>query len=331
MLPDGQDVALQIQTESSTDDDTAELTGTLSLTGFLASDFNIVYIVDDSGSTSLFARDANGQLIDLNNDGSSDSIFEGEVAAITELNEQLVANGLGNADGGLIQFGTTARTVVTTQLGADQNNNGQLDVVEEFLSPSDGLTNFEDALREGIDFFENQSDVDTATNIVYFLSDGEPTTGGEFTDEVATLQDPGGIDAIINAIGVGSGTNQTTLDEIDNTGGSQIITDLSQLVAGVSSSSLDIDDILSVDISVNGVLQQTLDSSAFTDTPTGPQFGPVTLTGLDPTMVNDVDIEATLQTNDGSTFDLIISTDIIGTASSSTGMVASSSATDAII
>jgi hypothetical protein len=106
---------------------------------------------------------------------------------------------------------------------------------------------------------------------------------------------------------------------VDNTGGSEVFTDLSQLAAGLSGSSLDADDIVSVDISVNGVVQQTLDGSAFTETPTGLQFGPLQLTGLDPDAVNDIDIDidAVITADDGSTFDLTLTTEILGAGSPS--------------
>ncbi|MEO1016276.1 MAG: vWA domain-containing protein [Pseudomonadota bacterium] len=316
-LPDGQDVAVSITTETTTGDDVAELTGSLSLTGFLASDFNIAYIMDTSGSTGAIATDGQFNAIDLNGDGFPDSVFEAEQAAFAELNDQLEAAGLGGANLGVIPFASLASLDTTTKIGSDADGNGFADGVDAINNPSSvgGGTNFEPPLQEAINFFNAQDDVDTATNVVYFLSDGFASTFS-LDDELDTLTDPNGIDAIINAIGATSGADEVALDVIDNTGTSQIVTDLSQLAAGLSASSLDINDIVSVDISVNGAVQQSLDSSAFTDTPTGPQFGPVTLTGLDPKAVNTVDIEAELQTADGSIFELNLMTEIIGVDSS---------------
>lgn len=325
-LPDGQTVALGIRTESTTSDDVAELSGVLSLTGFLASSFNIAVVNDASGSTSALARDGAGQTIDLDGDGRADTVFQAQVAAFNELAGQIGAAGLGNADLGVISFGSGASLDLETRIGDVAGIDAAL------RAPgSGGATNFTAALQTAINFFNGQPDVDTASNIVYFLSDGQPNTGGSFAPNVATLTDPNGIDALVNAFGAGTGATKATLDQVDNTGGAQIFTDLSQLVAGLSGSSLAIDDILSVEISVNGIVQQTLDNAAFTNTPTGLQFGPVLLTGLDPAAVNTVDIAAVLETDDGSLFDLVVQTDIVGTAAPATSDASASMSLDMLI
>jgi hypothetical protein len=97
ILPDGQEVALRITTELTTDDDTAELSGVISLTGFLASNVNIAFVNDASGSTFVPARDADNNFIDLDGDGFADSVFEVQVAAFLELARQITAAGLGDA------------------------------------------------------------------------------------------------------------------------------------------------------------------------------------------------------------------------------------------
>jgi hypothetical protein len=308
-LPDGQEVALQVTTETATDDDEADLSGIISLTGFLASGFNVAFVNDASDSTTLPATDADGDPIDVDGDGTDDTIFTADVAAFNELADQLASDGVGTADLGVISFGTSATlddtTTVSDAAGLDATLNDP---------GSGGGTDYAAALQAAIDFFNAQPDVDAATNVVYFLSDGLPNFDN-FDDEFAALTDAAGIDALVNAFGAGSGVDQATLDRVDNTGGSEVFTDLSQLVAGLSGSSLDPDDIVSVDISVNGVVQQTLDGSAFTETPTGLRFGPVVLTGLDPNSVNDVD--AVITTDDGSMFDLALTTQIPGAGSSS--------------
>jgi hypothetical protein len=309
-LPDGQEVGLEITTEAATDDDVADLSGVIALTGFLASEFNIAFVNDASGSTSAPARDADGNPIDLDGDGVSDTIFAADVAALNELANQLADDGLGGADLGVISFGSGATLDATTTASDAAGIDTALN------SPgSGGSTNYEAALQAAIGFFSAQPDVGTATNVVYFLSDGFPNSF-TFDDEFAALTDDAGIDALVNAFGAGSGVSPATLDLVDNTGGSEVFTDLSQLAAGLSGSSLDAEDIVSVDISVNGFVQQTLDGSAFTETPTGLQFGPVQLTGLDPSAVNDIDLDAVITADDGSTFDLTLTTQILGAGSS---------------
>ncbi|MCB1971947.1 MAG: DUF4114 domain-containing protein [Geminicoccaceae bacterium] len=318
-LPDGQEVAVQITTESSTSDDTAELSGSLSLSGFLASNFNIAYVIDVSGSTGSYAVDDQYNILDLDNDGSSDTVLDAEKLAFIELNQQLIDNGLSGSDLAVIPFATSSRILSDTKLGGDADSDGIFDAVSAINSLSDGGgTSFYSPLVRAAEYFENQPDVDTATNVVFFASDGyASTSSSSVVNAINHLQDPNGINALVNVFGVGSGTDQTALDAMDNTGGAEIITDLSQLSAGLSSSSINISDIVSVDISVNGVVQTTLDSSAFTDSPTGPKFGPVTLTGLDPNAINDVDIDAVLTTDSGDQFDLAISTQIAGSGAAS--------------
>lgn len=308
-LPDGQTVALSVRTEATTDDDTAELSGILTLTGFLASNFNIAFVNDASGSTGSRARDAAGNSIDLDGDGRPDTVFDAQVAAFLELARQITAAGLGDADLGIVSFGSRGALDGVT-------NVGEAGIIESVLAnpTTGGSTNYADALRKTIDFFEAQDDVDSASNIVYFLSDGRPNIGGDFAPNFGILTDPSGTNALSNAFGAGTGAIESVLDQVDNTGGAEVFTDLSQLVAGLSGSSLSIDDILSVDIVVNGVTQATLDNTAFSNTATGLQFGPVQLTGLDPTAVNTVDIEAVLETDDGQLFDLVVQTEIVGTA-----------------
>ncbi len=317
-LPDGQTVALGVRTEATTSDDVAELSGVISLTGFLASCFNIAFVNDASGSTAALARDGAGQTIDLDGDGRPDTVFQAQVAAFNELAGQIGAAGLGNADLGVISFGSGASLDLETRIGDAAGLDAAL------RTPgSGGSTNFTAALQTAIDFFESQPDVDTASNIVYFLSDGQPNAGLPFAPTFDALTDPAGIDGLVNAFGAGTGTTKATLDQVDNTGGAKVFTDLSQLAAGLSGSSLAIDDILSVEISVNGVVQQTLDNTAFSDTPTGLQFGPVQLTGLDPAAVNTVDITAVLETDDGSLFDLVVETEIVGAGAPAEAALAS--------
>jgi hypothetical protein len=61
--------------------------------------------------------------------------------------------------------------------------------------------------------------IDTEDNFVLFVSDGVPTAGGGFADEAAELQ----AQASVTAVGFGGGVDLTTLNQVDNTGGAQIV------------------------------------------------------------------------------------------------------------
>ncbi|MGF1477365.1 MAG: hypothetical protein ACFB6S_17615 [Geminicoccaceae bacterium] len=74
-----------------------------------------------------------------------------------------------------------------------------------------------------------------------------------------------------------------------------------------------------------------LDSSALTENPAGLEFGPIELTGLDPSSTNTLDIDAVLQTDDGSMFDFEISTTIDGSEAPSSSSLAPSMATSAVV
>ena len=313
-LPDGQNVGLTVVTPDATDDGTVELTGAISLTGFLASSYNVVVINDASGSTSSLAEDANGNPIDVDGDGLFDTIFSADVAAFNELARQLRIAGLGGADLGIVSFGSSASLDAATTIADAAGIDAAL------RNPgSGGNTDYEEALQTAIDYLNSQSDVHTATNIVYFLSDGEPN-GGDYRQEFAILTDPNGIGALVNAVGAGFDVDDDTLDLVDNTGGAEIFTDLSQLAAGLTGSSLDPADVQSVAISVNGVVQQVFDGSVFTDTPTGLRFGPVEITGLDPAIVNSVDVDALVTARDGSQFTLELTASIPGAATSAAAL-----------
>ncbi|MCP5365227.1 MAG: VWA domain-containing protein [Hyphomicrobiales bacterium] len=303
-VPGSGEVVASITTEAVTADDTAELEGVISLTGFLGTDANIVFINDASGS--VFSSSG----LDLDGDGSTENVFEVDVAAFEALNSDLIDGSFGGADLGVISFGSGATTDGITTPGADADGNGTLDAIEILTAPgSGGVTNFAAPLQQAINFFNSQPSGES--NFVYFLSDGGVNAGGDFTDEVAVLSDANGINATIQAFGV-VGALQDQLDLIDNTGGAQLFDDIADLSSGITASPVDPSNVSSIDILVNGAVQQTLGPSDLNSSATGISFGPVTLTDLDPNAVNPVDIEAVLTANDGSTFDLIVNTEIVG-------------------
>lgn len=333
-LADGQEVALQITTESVTDDGTAELSGALSVSAFLASNFNITFIIDRSYSARDLALDEDGNFVDLNSDGYADSVLDAEKAAFTELSEQLVANGLGGADVAVIALANGAKLIDTSKLGVDSNGDGISDVADAIQSIEfAGGTNFRPALNEAGNFFDGQSDVHTASNLVYFASDGEGESAENYylNQAVARLQDPDGIDATLSAFGIGFDSDQTTLDIIDNTGGSEIITDLSQLSVDVSGSSISADDVESLTIKVDGVSQFTFDGSEVTDSATGLEFGPVILTGLDPSSSSKVEVDAVVTTDTGEQHTLTVTTQIIGSGSTTSALDAANDSSGLVI
>lgn len=173
---------------------------------------------------------------DLNNDGDSNDIIDAEIASFEALRTSILGTGFGDAeiDIGLISFSSSANLLGTFE-PTDPNLNSTLESLQ-----GDGFTNFDDALDKAIDFFDAQSDKDTATNILYFLSDGLPNVSGDgdsaiegtadqtnignnnpraiaFDSELAILDS---LDVTRVAVGVGSGSEVSSgsgLDLIDIT------------------------------------------------------------------------------------------------------------------
>src|SRR5205823_793367 len=95
----------------------------------------------------------------------------------------------------------TVGTQLVTYANADLNQNSTLDVIEKLKSiRSGGATNYEAALQAVISDFQTIGTASGNGNLL-FLSDGVPTAGGSYTDEVATLLSLG---VNLRAFGVGS-------------------------------------------------------------------------------------------------------------------------------
>ncbi|MEZ5836648.1 MAG: vWA domain-containing protein, partial [Geminicoccaceae bacterium] len=299
-LSDGTDVKVKIVTELATSDDHAELSWSISPTVFTAANFNILYINDASGSTDDPASDSNGNPIDkYPDDGITDTIFQVDVAAFEALNQQLINDGYGNSDLGIISFAGNARLNLETTPSDQQ---GVLDALNDPGVVRSG-TDYEEAFSDAVTlFFQKQPDVAEASNIVYFLSDGEPWPPyQDFSEEFDKLtSESGGINASVYAFGVGSSVDQTILNSVDNTGsGATIFDDPSDLVAGLSSSQLDIKNVISVTFFVNDVEQNTINDPDFESSVSGITLESLDILGLNPNGANEVRMETLILTDAG--------------------------------
>ena len=219
-------------------------TGTGEITGFKWEDINangirdtelvqgsnpdIVFVIDVSGSADFNFVGSN--IGDFNGDGRSNTRLDAEIAGFIALNDQLVAQGLGEAaEVGIVVFSgfaaqadmnTTADGVqlLATPL-ADEDGNGVSDVEDILRSLNSGAfgvgnftgTNFEVALRDVEDTFNTVGTPVGSGNVV-FLSDGEVNRGGSLSDEIARL-DALGVN--ISAFGVGSDASLPDLRNVD--------------------------------------------------------------------------------------------------------------------
>ena len=219
-------------------------TGTGEITGFKWEDINangirdtelvqgsnpdIIFVIDVSGSADF---DFVGSDIgDFNGDGQANTRLDAEIAGFIALNNQLAAQGLGEAaEVGIVVFSgfaaqadmnTTADGVqlLATPL-ADEDGNGVSDVEDILRSLRSGAfgvgnftgTNFENALREVEDTLTSIGTPVGSGNVV-FLSDGEVNRGGSVSDEIARLEALG---VNISAFGVGSDASLPDLQTVD--------------------------------------------------------------------------------------------------------------------
>ena len=223
------------QTVLITVTDQAEIKGSISgykwndanLNGFRDSEIiagqtpDVVFVVDVSGST----RDSfvgNVSVGDVNGDGDSDTILDAELAGFMALNEELINLGLGDkARVEIVVFGTNAASYEQTASGltpnTDADNNGISDIEDILSTITVGAlgvgkyTNFEAALQTTETIFDNWNTSDGEGNLV-FLSDGNPTAGGVYDDEVSRLN---GKNFNLSAFGAGAGSSLPPLQKID--------------------------------------------------------------------------------------------------------------------
>jgi Bacterial Ig domain/von Willebrand factor type A domain len=88
-----------------------------------------------------------------------------------------------------------------------------------------GSTNYTAPLGLANDFFDSVDPSGTEGNFVLFVSDGEPNVGGDFTGEATELKGQ----ASVTAVGFGTGVNLATLNQVDNTGGAELVADADEL------------------------------------------------------------------------------------------------------
>lgn len=191
-----------------------------------------VFVVDVSGSTSAIAEGVN--VGDVNGDGSANTILDAEIAAFLALNQQLISQGLGNdAKVSVSIFGNNAALLDLDPIApgiqtftnplADKDGNGLRDIEEalrririggQLSGPSVGtLTNFEAGLQQASKAVFNAG-TDLGGGNVIFLSDGFPTAGGTYTDEVSFIRTTQGQN--LRAFGVGTGSSLPPLVTIDS-------------------------------------------------------------------------------------------------------------------
>ncbi|MEO1131819.1 MAG: SdrD B-like domain-containing protein, partial [Cyanobacteria bacterium J06639_1] len=192
------------------------------------SDPDVIFVIDVSGSADF--NFVGSDIGDFNNDGRRNTRLDAEIAGFIALNDQLVAQGLGDsAEVGIVVFsGFSAQADMNTTADgiqllatplADEDGNGVSDVEDILRSLRSGAfgvgnntgTNFEVALRDVEDTFNTVGTPVGSGNVV-FLSDGEVNRGGSLSDEIERLSVLG---VNISAFGVGSNASLPDLRNVD--------------------------------------------------------------------------------------------------------------------
>ena len=276
--------------------------GELSVSGFISrqpitgADFNIVYVVDVSGSMN--DAFSGGETVgDANNDGTANTLLDGTVLGFQALNRSVLDAGLGASNVTIVPFADAAVTEFTGRA------NGAVDAALAGLRVG-GATNFEAALQQTVAALRNAP---PGENRVFFISDGASNRGGSFLDEVATLLDAEGLDADIRAIGLGTGASLDQLDLVDdgvaNNSAERVLTP-STLTASLNGSAVAESEIARVVVRVNGEVVRIVQPGEFEITPLGLRYDTV-ITGLS-TQADDL-VEVRLVASDTGATTAVVS------------------------
>ncbi len=327
----GQTVAASLTAGAFTNDGTTDAEILVSFGAVVQPEVNVYFVIDVSGSTFSFAGGATN-VGDLNNDGRADTILDVEIAAYTALLEEIAS--LGFADGAvsvtLIPFSTDAGPTQTFVLDASDDA-GSTDV-EDITAALQALqrvqwTDYLDALAATEDAINALDPDGDETNLVYFASDGRPVAPPNGSSTSATQQDPLDVfnaasavhatGALVSAFGVGSNVPQNYLDLVDNTGGSELVTDPNNLTAALLGSPIPSSAIIDADVFVfdsDGVQTNAidLDPSDFTSTPLGLSVSLDDIGGLDFYLgdQNRLELVVQIDSDDDGLADLTLTTDV---------------------
>ncbi|MEO1374851.1 MAG: Calx-beta domain-containing protein [Cyanobacteria bacterium J06635_10] len=204
-------------------------------------------------------------LIDVSESMSGNPLHEAKNAYVS-LTESLIDDGIADVSRfAVIPFSSDA------SLNAPLDAFGAISTVEGLSV--DSFTNFNDALEKANEFFSTVPP--GATNVAYFISDGFPTMGGDFTDSAQALQEV----ADVQAYGFGAANIQQL--RIIDSDQPVIVSDASELAIEFAESVLDRNDISSINILLDGTIIDTIEPEELKESPAGLTFeGPIE--GLNP-------------------------------------------------
>lgn len=189
---------------------------------------DVFMVIDVSDSTAKNKFVGSIEIGDVNADGTSNTILDSQIEAFVNLNQQLIDQGLGEkAKVGIIVFGSRSTAIdldpktpgqqETLAPLTDSNGDGKSDLEAILLGLKDraygvgGKTNFEAGLQT-VQSLVQKLETKPGKGTLVFLSDGKPTEGGDYTDEVESLK-AGGVKLV--AFGAGKDASLPALQKID--------------------------------------------------------------------------------------------------------------------
>ena len=246
----GQEFTVSLTGDSTSTDGTVDLEVDINFGAVVQPMINVVYVVDTSGSTIA-------------------SVLAQEVAALQALTGEILA--LGFPDGAvtisIVPFSTTVAPdatgdnflTFTLDASDDMATTDQQDINAALSDlTGGGFTNYIAALGQANSIINNlQAANGDATNLVYFLSDGQPTVRdargviiSQSVEDIAAAAAPLQEIAQISAFEIGNVDALDFLDALDNTGGAQSVTDPNDLNAALLGSPIPSGTVIDADIFV---------------------------------------------------------------------------------
>jgi VCBS repeat-containing protein len=244
----GQEVSISLNVDPATTDGTVDAEIDINFGAVIQPQINVVYVVDTSGSTIA-------------------SVLAEEVSALKALTADIEAQGFaeGSVSISIVPFSTVSGPDATgddssTFVLDDSDDAGTTDVDDINAALDDlsggGFTNYVEALGEATSILNGLDPTDSETNVVFFLSDGQPTvrdlSTGQITTqteaEIAAAAAPLQAIAQISAFEIGNVDALQFLDALDNTGGAQSVSDPSDLSAALLGSPIPEGTVIDADL-----------------------------------------------------------------------------------
>ena len=295
-LPGG-DFTVLLDTPDITKDGSAEAQFSVLLGDLATETYNVIFIVDVSGSTDEpFVP------------GGTTTILEAEVAALQNLTDQFIGYGIPDGQLTITVLPFNSRANPTEPVGVLNEETGEIDIqsfpIETFgdnevLDAADvdaslsalaagGETNYIAAIFAAAGTAQVLDPLNQETNLFYFLSDGNPFPLTQNTE--AQLQTFSGAflhpRGDVHGIAIGSEIDPIYLDAVDNTGGAALVQDTAALEAATLESAVDPGVILAAELTVlnaSGAVADTFQFTGadFSETPLGFELDAQGITGLD--------------------------------------------------